>query len=206
MVKACKVSFQDQKVDEDACFYHFYLTQQWKSWTLSLFSPSVTTIMPMLVCWMVFHRYFRFYSFFFPFFPFLPLRQDYLNGSIFKFANSVFCLFKLILNLSSDCFISITIHFISKISIRFHFIIAFYNYFLFQRYSSGFYEFFFLFMILFSSLNIFKAVGLNYFSSKFNTCVCSVTVSINVFFSPMNRPHFLISLHAFIFFSKTWTF
>lgn len=143
---------------------------------------------------------------FFPFFPFLPLRQDYLNGSIFKFANSVFCLFKLILNLSSDCFISITIHFISKISIRFHFIIAFYNYFLFQRYSSGFYEFFFLFMILFSSSNIFKAVGLNYFSSKSNTCVCSVTVSINVFFSPVNRPHFLISLHAFIFFSKTWTF
>lgn len=78
--------------------------------------------------------------------------------------------------------VSFQLHFTSKISIQFHFIIAFYYYFLFWRHSSpGFYKFFFLFVIFFSSLNIFKAVILNYFSSKSNTCVCSVTVSI-VFF------------------------
>lgn len=119
----------------------------------------------MLVYLMVTHKPFRLFSLFFIHFFFLLLRPSNFICSIFKFLILFSALSNLLFNPSSECFISDTVIFSSRISVWSLFIISvslltfsFCSYIVFLM------SFSYLSTFSFSFLNIFKTVDLKFLS------------------------------------------
>lgn len=109
------------------------------------------------------------------FFFFLPLRMGALSSPIFCLYHYSACS-NLLLNSSSEFFISLFVLFISKISIWFLLIIyLFIDMIVVIRWDL-------ISLFFFSSLSIFKIIDLKYLPSKTNVWIYSWVVSINLFY------------------------
>lgn len=121
------------------------------------------------------------------FFFFLPLRMGALNSPIFCLFHYSACS-NLLLNSSSEFFISLFVLFICKISVWFLLIIYLFIYMIVVIWWD------LISLFFFSSLSIFKVIDLKYLPNKTNVWIYSWAVSINLFF-------FLWMNHTFLFLS-----